>query len=152
MEEKKPYSFHAIQLHELRIAELSIQVDLSVPRDATVGAFSIESGRSDYDRESRQIQVRMSVLIGHDEQAQEQAPYKLKVELHGLFKVDDTRFSPDNVEDWAEKNAPLVLYPYLREQVYSLTGRAGFTETVLPLFEVPTYRIVPPTNPAKPNE
>jgi preprotein translocase subunit SecB len=144
MEEKKPYNLHAIQLNELRVSELSIQVDLSVPRDAPIGSFGIETGRSEYDKDAHQIQVKMRVLMGKDEQ--EKTPFQLTVELYGLFEVDESRFDVRFIEDWAEKNAPLVLYPYLREQVYSLTGRAGFPEALLPLFEIPTFRVTAPVN------
>jgi preprotein translocase subunit SecB len=142
MEEKKPYKLHAIQLNELRVTELSIQVDLSVPRDAPLGSFSIETARSSYDADDHRVQVKMRVLMGKEQD--EKAPFQLAVELYGLFEVDEAKFDVQFVEDWAEKNAPLVLYPYLREQVYGLTGRAGFPEALLPLFEVPTFRVTPP--------
>jgi preprotein translocase subunit SecB len=141
MVENKPHKLHAIQLFELRVTELSINVDLSVPRDAPIGSFSVETARSPYNADAHSIQVKMRVLMGKEES--EKAPFQLAVELYGLFQVDETRFDVKFVEDWAEKNAPLVLYPSIREQVYGLTGRAGFPEALLPLFEVPTFRIAP---------
>jgi preprotein translocase subunit SecB len=143
MEETKPYKLHAIQLTDLRISELAIQVDLSVPRETESSGFNIETGRSDYDANAHQIQVRMRVMMGHEEG--KKSPFQLAVELHGNFVVDESQFDIKFIEDWAERNAPLVLYPYLREQVYSLTSRAGFQETLLPLFEIPTFRMVPPS-------
>lgn len=141
MEERKPYKPHAIQLTDLRVSELSIQVDLSVPRDASIGGFNIETGRSVYDHEAHQIQVKMRVSMGNQEG--ETSPFQLTVELHGNFEVDESAFDIKFIEDWADKNAPLVLYPYVREQVYSLTSRAGFPEALLPLLEIPTFRIGP---------
>jgi preprotein translocase subunit SecB len=137
-EQKRPYKLHAIQLKELRISELSIKVDLSVPRDAEIGGFAIETGRSDYDTVSHQIQVKMRVAMGMDET--ENAPFQLVVELNSMFSVDESNFNVQYVHDWAEKNAPLVLYPYIREHVYTLTSRAGFPEALLPLIEIPTFR------------
>lgn len=145
-EQKQPYKLHAIQLNELRVSELSIQVDLSVPRGADIGSFNIETGRSTYDPETHQIQVKMRVAMGKDEQ--KKTPFQLVVELHGLFEVDEEKFNVQFIEDWAEKNAPLVLYPYIREHVYTLTGRAGFPEALLPLIEIPTFRAVAPTDAA----
>lgn len=142
MEEKQPYKLHAIQLTDLRVSELSIHVDLSVPRDASIGGFNIETGRSAYNHEEHQIQVKMRVSMGAQEG--ESSPFQLAVAIHGNFVVDESRFDIKFIEDWADKNAPLVLYPYLREQVYSLTSRAGFPEALLPLIEIPTFRIAPP--------
>ena len=64
---------------------------------------------------------------------------RYRVEILGLFNVDDERFPIKSVHSWAKQNAPLILYPYLREQVFSLTSRAGFEGTLLPLFQVPTF-------------
>lgn len=144
MENKKQgYKLHAIQLIDLRVAELGLKVDLSFPKDADLGSFTIETGRSNYDAENRRIQVMMKIMSGYDE---EKTPLKLIVELHGSFQIDESRFDVKFVEDWAEKNAPLVLYPYMRENVYALTARAGFSEALLPLIEIPTFRIAATDN------
>lgn|SRR5450830_173165 len=145
MDENKPYKRHAIQLTDLRVSELSIVVDLSVPRDASISGFNIETGRSAYDDSTKQIQVKMRVTMGPQEG--EQAPFQLVAELHANFEVDESRFEVRHINDWADKNAPLVLYPYLREQVYSLTSRAGFQEALLPLIEIPTFKIGPKLDP-----
>lgn len=135
---QKPYKMHAIQLKDLRVSELSISVDLSMPRTEHVDVFTMETGRSPYDTDTHQIQVKIRVVMGDEN---EKSPFRLAVELHGLFEVDETKFDVKFIEDWAEKNAPLVLYPYIREHVYSLTGRAGFPEARLPLIEIPTFRV-----------
>lgn len=142
--QERRYSLHAIQLENVRVSDLSIHVDLSVAQDTPRGSFTMETGRSTYDRELKQIQVKVAVKIGPEDD--KKAPFSLEVVLHGLFSVDDTRFDPNFVEDWAEKNAPLVLYPYVREQVYALTTRTGFGEAaLLPLLEIPTYKVMTQT-------
>lgn len=138
--QKQGYSPHAIQLVELRVVELGLKVDLSYPRDAELGSFTIETGRSNYDREKRQIVVMMKIESGSDESS----PLKIVAELHGRFEIDESRFNVKYVEDWAEKNAPLILYPYIRENVYSLTAKSGYAEALLPLLEIPTFKIPPP--------
>lgn len=137
--EKKNQSYvpHAIQLVELRVVELSLKVDISFPKDTDLGSFTIQTGRSKYDDEKHQISVMMRIMSGEEEKS----PLKLTAELHGRFEVDESRFEVKYVEDWAEKNAPLVLYPYLRENVFALTARSGYSEALLPLLEIPTYRI-----------
>lgn len=142
-EESKDYKLHAIQLRELRVSELFIKVrheqsggSAFVPEN-----FLLSSGHGKYDEESRAIVVNISAKIGTEE---ESFPYELHVELLGLFEVDPGRFPIVHIEDWAKKNAPLVLYPYLREHVYGLTSRAEVTGVLLPLFEIPTFKIGTP--------
>ncbi|KAB8063210.1 MULTISPECIES: protein-export chaperone SecB [Janthinobacterium] len=137
---KKEYKLHAIQIIELRVAELSIKVNLEAPRDSELPEFTIETGRSNYDPETQQIQVRMRIVAGEGEDD----VLSLKVELHGRFKVDETRFPIDQISHWADHNAPIVLYPYIREQVYSLTSKVGLPEGLLPLIEIPTFKVEAP--------
>ena len=68
----------------------------------------------------------------------------LKVEFHGRFKVDESSFPMDRLDHWADHNAPMVLYPYIREHVYSLTSKVGLPEGLLPLIEIPTFRVEAP--------
>ena len=45
------------------------------------------------------------------------------------------------LNDWAEKNAPLILVPFVRENIYSLASRAK-VNTIVPLFTLPSIRKV----------
>lgn len=138
---KKAYKLHAIQLIELRVAELGIKVDLEAPRDTGLPEFTIETGRSNYDPETHQIQVRMRVVAGEGEDD----VVSLRVEIHGRFEVDESSFPMDKLDHWADHNAPMVLYPYIREHVYSLTSKVGLPEGLLPLIEIPTFRVEAPS-------
>ena len=144
----KPYRMHAIQLVNLRVSDLAIHADLSISQDEKDGEFSMECAHSDYDSESKQIQVKVVIRIGDESgtDGERKVPFTLEVAIHGIFEVDESRFDIQYIEDWATKNAPLVLYPYAREQVYSLTTRAGFKESLLPLLEIPTFKVVAPTS------
>lgn len=134
---------HAIQLVTLKVLKLTIAVNPNIeeqnPPPIEDADFSLITGYSEYDAEAQNIAIKIGVEMGVD---QESIPYSLQVELLGVFQVDENRFPLVHLEHWAKTNAPLVLYPYLREHVYSLTLRAGFPGTLLPLFEVPTFRVV----------
>ena len=73
-----------------------------------------------------------------------ESPYRLIIELVGLFHVDEDSFPVNKIEHFARNNAPLLLSPYLRESAYSLTTKCGFTPFILPLYEVPQFRIEDP--------
>lgn len=131
---------HAIQLRDLKVLTLSLKVDPEMDQNKLpeFGSFRLYHGYSEFDAGSQQIAVKIGVEIDsqHDE-----SPFDLEVEIVGVFNVNLERFKEDNIEHWASKNAPLVLYPYLREQVHGLTNRAGFEGLLLPLFEVPTFKL-----------
>lgn len=154
------YKRHPIQLQSLQVIELSLRVldQVAIDRtdDFTPDGFAIETGHSPYDQDEKSITVRMRVVVGDDEptvQAEDdlcedipqdscvENPLYIHVEVQGLFSVEPERFPVEHIEDWAAKNAPLILYPYVREHVFALSARANIKPLLLPLFEVPTYKV-----------
>jgi len=131
---------HAIQLIDLKVLVLSIIVNPENDQRQLPdsGAFRLYHGHSDFNHDTSQIGVKVGVSI---ESKEDHSPFDLKVELMGVFDVDQSEFNIEYIEDWSSKNAPLVLYPYLREHVHALTSRAGFEGLLLPLFVVPTFKI-----------
>jgi preprotein translocase subunit SecB len=140
--QQEQYKQHAIQLVALKVLELSIKANPNIedPHSQHIGEadFTLGTGYSKYDDQEHKIGVKIFAEIGEDNKA---APFALRVELVGIFDVDEGRFPIIHIEHWAKNNAPFVLYSYLREQVYGLTSRAGFPGTLLPLFEIPTFKI-----------
>lgn len=138
MKDNTRYKLHPLQLQTIKVLELTIKANPAhEDNQSTQKDFSFLRGHSDYDAEQRTINVKIGATIGENS---ENAAFSLKVELVGVFHLRNDEFPIDKIEKWAEFNAPLVLYPYLREHVYSLTMRAGFNGTLLPLFEVPTFK------------
>src|SRR5205823_3680079 len=107
------------------------------------GEFGITDGRTEYDTANHTIQVAVKVEIGKAP-GSEYIPFTLVVEIIGEFHIDESRFPKEKIDIWASINAPFVLYPYMREHVYSLTTRAGFPAVVLPLMQIPTMRVTSP--------
>jgi hypothetical protein len=74
-------------------------------------------------------------------------PYLLRVNLVAqLIKPDET--SEESFERWVVLNGIYLIYPYVREHVYSLTVRAGFRPAILPFLTVPTTPSGLPAAPA----
>jgi len=137
--EKKELTLHAIQLKEIKVVELSIKANEPISeQDIQRADFSLMAGRSEYNTNDHTIVVAVKIEVGDDSTP---SPYKLKAELLGIFCVDEAQFDIKYINEFAEKNAPIILYPYLREHVYSLTMRCGFIPRILPLLEVPTLKI-----------
>ncbi len=141
-ERKAKFQEHPIQLINLGVRELFIQSNR--PPDLTVtaepDACSIKVTSTPYDSKEKHIMVslKLELGIGPDES---KLPYAMRIELIGVFEVDDTRFAVEHVADWAMRGAPIVLYPYLREHAFGLSSRCGFKPLLLPLLEVPTFTI-----------
>lgn len=130
-----------IQLNWVGVKELSIKAQRRGGPSVKVGegSFSMTDGHSEYDSEKKTIQLVLRGEIGKEDFS-DNVPFHLIAEIVGEFSVDETRFPLDKLDPWASRIAPMVLYPYLRENVYSLTQRCGFSAVILPLFEVPTLR------------
>jgi len=142
MTEQDKFKRHPISIEEVQIKELSIRGN--VPPD-TVDEnieikYSIRVGHSDYDEETSRIFVGLSLETGQELEEESDSPYSIKIELVAMFKIDEERFQEKHVNDWARRNAPFILFPYLREQVYALTIRCGYKPLILPLVEVPTFQ------------
>lgn len=139
--EPTPNKLHAIQLIAVQVTALSIQVhaDPSELKNCE-GILQLESTHSPYDEEKKSLEVRVRAIISEESES----PLSLEVEIVGVFKVDEDRFPKPYINDWAKTNAPLVLYPFVREQIYSLSVRVGATGLMVPLIEIPTFRVVAP--------
>jgi preprotein translocase subunit SecB len=135
-------TLHPIQLVNLGVKELFLRSNR--PPEVSVGPepehCSINVSSSSYDSELKRIAVSLKLEsgIGAD---QTKAPYAMKIELVGIFEVDEAGFSVEHISSWAMNNAPLIMFPYLREHAYSLSSRCGFRPLLLPLLEVPTFKL-----------
>lgn len=140
MSKKKGNKLHPIQLQSIKVLELSIIINTENQQQELPdsGSFSLSHGHSKFDPEEKDIVLKIGVEIDENHK---NSPFTLKVELIGVFFVDDSNFPIEYIDNWAEENAPLILYPYLREHVFSLTSKAGFSGILLPLFEVPVLKL-----------
>jgi preprotein translocase subunit SecB len=138
---------HAIQLKGIAIKELFIRINSYEQNDNNNEIdrrFKLSIGHSEFDRELGEMDVGIVVNIGNPsdhEGDEKKSEFDLKVHLLAKFSVDQNRFPIEQIDHWAENNAPLVLYPYIREHVHALSIRAGIKPILLPLMEVPTLRI-----------
>jgi preprotein translocase subunit SecB len=138
--EKFAFKPHPIQTNSISVRELYIKANEfpDVDKAIEVGEAAIRVGHSKYDEETKVIVVALK-LEGGLEPEKTKAPFTIKVELVGEFQVDESKFPKDQIYNWADRNAPMILMPYLREHVYSLTMRCGFKPMLLPLMEVPVF-------------
>lgn len=133
---------HGIQLVSIQTIEMSIKVNsLEEAKMLETGDFSLEVARSEYNKEAKTINVMATLFIQETSETGKTNPFYLKVSIIGEFEVDEDNFPKKHVEDWAEKASMFVLYPYIREVTYTLTSRCGIDAVILPLFEVPTYKV-----------
>lgn len=136
---------HAIQLSNITVDELYIKaldresfVDKDFPKD-----FSLTVSRSEYDPEEKVISVRLEMNVQPETDVVDR-PYEMRIKIAGHFEVDEEKFPIEHINNFAENNAPIILIPYIREQAYSLSIRAGVEPVIFPLVQVPVFRIVKP--------
>lgn len=143
------YNPHPIQISTIIVKELSIkairlQSQYAFGETDEEHALEVGVKTGEYKPDRRTIEVLIKAETPSDTKDN---PYKLKVEIMGVFKVDTQRFDVSQIEHWARWNAPFILFPYLREHIYSLTLRCGYKPGIMPLMEVPTFQ--PKTLPAQ---
>jgi preprotein translocase subunit SecB len=131
---------HPIQIESVDVVELYIKMNEPAYKDLVVNLnqMSFTVARTEYDIENKVIMVGLICELEDTEEIS--LPFNLRVELFGIFSVNEEKFDIPNINDWAERNAPFILYPYLREQIYSLTMRCGISPINIPLVEVPTFK------------
>ena len=126
---------HPIQLVKVQIKELQILVNdpAECEKDNLEAQISYRVGSNQFDNEEKVLMAGFKCLINTEN---DNAPFSLVVELIGVFTVSD-EFPEDKIEHFARYNAPIILMPYVRENVHSLDIRAG-VDIYLPLVQVPT--------------
>ena len=138
-EEIKEPKLYPIQLNDVIISELYFKnlCGMDLKKEDIEDKIEITSkvGCSKFNEDSKIILVGLKV---ETDDSIENVPYKLIVDIRGLFSVDTENFDINNIEHWAHNAAPYILNPYIREHVYSLTTKAGVPPLLLPLLEVPT--------------
>lgn len=136
---------YPIQATYIGVRELYIKTNR--PPSPTIGLdgkdYQISTGHTQYDEETHVIQVAAIVEMG-DENEESAFPFHLKVDIFGEFRVNEELFPAGRIYEWAKSNAFFILYPYIREQVYALSARCGFSPVLLPLLEIPTIRLTTP--------
>jgi preprotein translocase subunit SecB len=128
------FNQHPIQLKGIAINEISFKRTENIKGDDKV-QVNIMIGNSGYLPDEKKIIVGMKVICGS-----EQHGFKMVVEISGHFEVDNQNFDIAKIPHWVNNNAPFILQPYLRENVYSLCIRVGIEPIILPLTQVPTSK------------
>jgi preprotein translocase subunit SecB len=133
---------YPIQANFIVVRELYLKANVlpSEQIEMEEGNLTFRTGHGTYDPEKHVIDVGAFVET-NDELGGEEGPFSLRVHLLGQFAVDESNFPKDKVEHWARMNAPFILFPYLREHVFALTARCGFKPVLLPLVELPTFKL-----------
>ncbi|MDF0535619.1 hypothetical protein PY479_15200 [Shewanella sp. A32] len=138
------HKLHPIQIDGIKIKELFIRNNSSSGTvEAREGKFKFKVAHGKFDVELSSVNVALIIEMGTPElpEAKSEEPLDLRVHILAKFSVDKEQFPIDKIEHWAEYNAPMILYPYAREHVYSLSGRVLDTPILLPLLQVPTLKI-----------
>ncbi|MFZ1730433.1 MAG: protein-export chaperone SecB [Bacteroidota bacterium] len=135
---------HPIQLVNVTLRRLEYLTSLTPEaiQEEPPPPLALATAHSPYNAETKSIQV--GLRFGPDEQADlKLLSFIVRVEIIGFFEVDTDMFPQEKVEHWAKENAPMLLLPYLREQVFSLSIRADIPPIILPLMQLPSFIINP---------
>lgn len=128
---------HGIKLLEVKVRELGIKQTKPLNLEDIDGFFfNIQTGHSKYI--NNQMSVGMIVTGSMPVAEGEESPLSIIVDLFGIFHVDEEVFDVNMLNRWASENAPMILFPFVRENIYALAIRCGISGLMLPLISVPT--------------
>lgn len=134
---------HAIQLNFIGVREIHFE---SGRLPSTIDFSGLDEpsftvARSDYDASTKTIQVTTRV----DVKSKGDSAFSLRVALVAQFRVDENSFPVARVHDWADRAAFYIIFPFLREEIFSLTTRVGMKPIFLPLLQIPTFKVEAPS-------
>lgn len=145
---RTPLRTYPIQLAYVTVKALSFEalrpVDVNFKIDPK--NINVVTTFGQFDPSDKSIQVGLGADFGWDEKTDPEETrgwVQMRVRLVGHFFVDDTSFPVSRLEEWGKHNAPMLLFPFLREQVFSLTVRCGIAPVALPLVYLPTSNLAP---------
>lgn len=128
---------HPIQLVRIAVLNFRFNANKALGNNENhTMSTALKIRHSEFNEELKIISVDVKAEVGSLE---ENIPFLLECEIRGIFKVDTNIFPVEYIPKWAEGNAPLLLMPFLREQIYAASMRAGLSAVLLPLFEVPIF-------------
>lgn len=142
---------HAIQLETIKVVETTLVVHdfQRAHEDGQDVNFHFQNSSSKYDPETQTIIVGIRGVMGDGEvdpvDPAKSSPFFIRVELRAVFRVDESNFPVAEIDNWARANAPLILYPFLREHIYGLALRAGIKEVIIPMVNLPVYKVATPS-------
>lgn len=135
---------HAIQLEHVGLSKIEFTGYRSGSGEHHVSenAVEVSFSYSPYQEGSNRITLIGEAIIGEllespSTELIDANPFYLHLRLHGFFSIDADDFDVAFADDFASKNAPFLMYPFLREQVYSLAIRCGFPNVMIPLVKIP---------------
>lgn len=129
--------------HGIQVAFIGVR-EIHFESDRLPSAFKVSDledqvfgiGHSQYNTERKRITVMVKWSVKSKD-----GGVQMRIELNSEFTVDESAFPAARVEEWASKGAFYVLIPYLREHVQALCLRTGFPLLILPLLEIPTFKV-----------
>jgi hypothetical protein len=143
----------AVQLRDVLLTHTHLQsfivaTKLSMNPEAMMYMFELTDATWDLDREKNileiQLKYKLHAAVGTQKGQQEPAPlFHLQCEWSVIFGVSeeiDPETSEDVMADFAVANGQLNAFPYVRQYVQDVTGRAGWPPLVLPTFRIPSKR------------
>lgn len=144
------FKLHPIQLRFVAVRELYIRTFYppAVSAKYSPATSNLQANAAPLDPQTNVVQIGLHFRSGRETdptdedlasmKASQEQPFRVVVQIVAEFFVDTNKFPAEKVPAWAKINAPAILFPFLREQVFALTARCGFNPLILPMIHLPT--------------
>jgi preprotein translocase subunit SecB len=139
---------HPVEL--LRVVPLTIQFrGLEEPdikhRDPDPDQIEITMYRTKFDEKKGSVFVVLGASLSRKEDKADSSapPYEFRIDIVGEFRSREPSITKERLEEWSQRVAPFVLFPYLRSLLSDISGRCGYRPLDLPLLSLPTRSALP---------
>jgi len=119
-----------MQLVDYVVNELKIEKNFEFNSSNESIMMNPEIGNKIEKIDKDTVAVSLRVIIHKSKKK----PFSTCVEIMGIFKLEN--WENEENTSLVRKNAMMILFPYLRSNLSSLTNLAGFTPYILPTFDV----------------
>ena len=121
-----------IQFQGYRLTDIAYRCDDSFefPKEQPIAyAFNFQKSVAMPTKHEMRVKLRANVFWPHDGNA-ENAPFRISVEIAGLFT------SEDSIHPKWEVNALAILFPYVRGLISSISSQSGREPVLLPTVNI----------------
>ena len=141
---------HPVQLVGISVAHLMISVRQAVTPDYRIDAREVRIAATDATMLEGKNIFTLSVRASYrapgfslpmDNSGSDDSCVSFLVEMTGEYEFNREVMSEEDIVRFTKQGALHLMLPFVRDQVYSLTMRAGIKPVMIPTYQIPIFYV-----------
>lgn len=126
----------SVELKEITIMEMSLRRSSRVPSPIEIETdFEVETSAI----RKAELVARALFNLKAKSKGKVKPLMRIDLEYRVVYRVadlDSTALNEDLINEFLKRNVPINVWPYIRENVMTLTGKMGLTPLILPVLKL----------------